>query len=105
MALAADNNFWDQDPDTFKRTPKYKDIVLSANIQPVSSTDLEFVDGINTQGYSRAVFLNVPCRDRVGLVQRKYLGFTGELTFLDTQGTSDPQYTSLNDRWLLVYSY
>lgn len=49
------------------------------------------------------VFLNVPCRDRVGLVRRKYLGFTGELTFMDTQGTSDPQYTGLNDRWLLVY--
>ncbi|ARW48144.1 hypothetical protein [Acetobacter pasteurianus] len=49
---------WDQDPVTFKRTPKYQSIVLSANIQPVSSTDLEFVDGINKQGYSRAVYLN-----------------------------------------------
>ncbi|GCD60846.1 hypothetical protein NBRC3280_3418 [Acetobacter pasteurianus NBRC 3280] len=51
-----------------------------------------------------AVFLNVPCRDRVGLVQREYLDFSGELMFMDTQGTSDPEYAGLNDRWLLVYS-
>lgn len=42
-------------------------------------------------------------RDRLRLVRRPYLGFTGDLAFVDTQGTSDPDHSGLGDRWLLVY--
>ncbi|HBW3346578.1 hypothetical protein [Klebsiella pneumoniae] len=42
-------------------------------------------------------------RDRVKLIRGKYLGFNGDLMFVDTQGYSDPQYTGFNQRWILVY--
>lgn len=46
----------------------------------------------------------VKCLDRVRLVRNAYLGFTGELFFADTQGTSDPVYTGLGGRFILVWS-
>lgn len=42
-------------------------------------------------------------RDRVGLVRYAYTGFSGDLYFADTEGTSDPDYTGIGERWLLVY--
>lgn len=42
-------------------------------------------------------------RDRVNLVRSSYLHFIGNLMFVDTQGRSDPEYTGLNTRWLLIY--
>jgi len=32
-----------------------------------------------------------------------YDGFQGNLYFIDTQGTDDPEYTGFNSRWVLVY--
>ena len=32
-------------------------------------------------------------------------GFIGNLYFIDTQGTDDPQYTGFNTRWFLVYLF
>lgn len=32
-----------------------------------------------------------------------YNGFQGNLFFVDTQGSEDPQYTGFNSRWFLVY--
>ena len=43
------------------------------------------------------------CLNLVGLVREAYLGFTGQLFFYDTQGTSDPDYSGLGDRYQLVY--
>lgn len=43
------------------------------------------------------------CLNLVGLVRESYLGFTGQLTFFDTQGTNDPDYTGLGSRYQLVY--
>lgn len=37
------------------------------------------------------------------LINRQYLGFFGDFMFVDTQGNSDPQYTGLGSRWVLVY--
>lgn len=45
----------------------------------------------------------VLCRDRVMLVREAYRGFVGDLTFVDSQGTSDPDYTGLGGRFVLVY--
>lgn len=41
------------------------------------------------------------CRDRVGLVRTS--AFMGDLAFIDTQGTNDPDYTGLGGRYQLVY--
>ena len=46
---------------------------------------------------------SVLCLNLVGLVRESYYGFTGQLAFFDTQGTSDPTYTGLGSRFLLVY--
>ena len=45
----------------------------------------------------------VQCSNLVSLVPTAYLGFTGWLVFLDTQGTSNPIYTGLGARWLLLF--
>lgn len=43
------------------------------------------------------------CRDRCRLVRLEYLGFTGDIAFFDTQGTSDPDHTGLDGRYLMAY--
>lgn len=43
------------------------------------------------------------CRDRVTLTRNTYGQFIGSLAFIDTQGTSDPTYDGLGDRYQLVY--
>jgi hypothetical protein len=45
----------------------------------------------------------VICRDRVELVRQPYLGFIGNLSFIDTQGADDPAYTGLGARFILMY--
>lgn len=47
------------------------------------------------------------CNDRVVIVRHAYLGFIGDLSFVDTQGYLDPYYTGFGAdptaRFLLVY--
>lgn len=50
-----------------------------------------------------AVVLGALARDRVGLTRHSYLPFKGELLFVDTHGSDDPQYTSFGERWLMLY--
>lgn len=40
----------------------------------------------------------------VPIVGDTYFGFTGDLGFIDTQGTDDPDSSGLGSRWLLVYA-
>ena len=49
------------------------------------------------------IFQGVKALDRCLLVRDAYLGFTGDLFFADTQGTSDPVYTGFDDRFRLYY--
>lgn len=39
----------------------------------------------------------------VKIVRDSYLGFLGDLAFIDNQGSSDPYYTGLADRYSLAY--
>ncbi|TAL90900.1 MAG: hypothetical protein EPN62_00760 [Candidimonas sp.] len=50
-----------------------------------------------------AVKTAILCRDRVKLIRDEYLGFIGDLVFVDTQGLNDPDYTGLGVRFVLVY--
>lgn len=43
------------------------------------------------------------CLNLVGLVRESYLGFVGQLAFVDVQGNSDPYYTGFGTQFLLVY--
>jgi len=46
---------------------------------------------------------SVICRDVAALVCREYLGFQGNLVFLDMSGSEDPNSTGLGTRWILLY--
>jgi hypothetical protein len=37
------------------------------------------------------------------IVRSVYLGFIGDFVFFDTQGQTDPVYTGLGSRYLLIY--
>ena len=50
-----------------------------------------------------AVFLGVKALNRNKLVRDAYLDFTGDLFFVDTQGSSDPTYDGLAGRYLFVW--
>ena len=45
----------------------------------------------------------VVCEDRNRLVRDLYLGFIGDLCFIDTQGSSDPTTPGLGTQYLLAY--
>lgn len=49
------------------------------------------------------IVTGVLCNDRCRIVREAYLGFIGDLSFIDTQGTDAPQSTGLGDRWQLLY--
>lgn len=48
------------------------------------------------------VVAGVLCRDAAPLVNGAYLGFPGNLAFFDMQGASDPDYTGLGQRFMLM---
>ncbi len=49
------------------------------------------------------VLNGVLCLDQNFIVLNSYLGFIGDLVFVDTLGTSDPYYTGLGTQYLLLY--
>ena len=59
-----------------------------------------FVD-INADGVDISV--GTIARDAVPLVSREYAGFSGNLLFIDSQGSADPSYDGLGDCFALVY--
>lgn len=50
------------------------------------------------------VVLGRICLDRNKLVRYVRLNFGGELFFVDDQGTSDPEYSELGERYKLFYA-
>lgn len=59
-----------------------------------------FMD-INADGVDISV--GTIARDAVPLISREYAGFSGNLLFIDSQGSADPSYEGLGDRFALVY--
>lgn len=45
----------------------------------------------------------VLCQNCTWIVREAYHGFPGDMAFVDTQGSEDPQYSGLNARWVLYY--
>ena len=45
----------------------------------------------------------VVCENLNRIVRSTYLGFVGDLCFIDTQGSDDPDYVGLGDRYVLAY--
>lgn len=51
----------------------------------------------------KVIVSNILCLNNNLMIRYKYLGFTGDLFFDDTQGSDNPDYTGLGDRFLLYY--
>ncbi|CRY10502.1 phage baseplate plug family protein [Yersinia enterocolitica] len=49
------------------------------------------------------ILQGVPCLYANKIVRYKYLGFRGDLFFLDNEGQSDPQWDGLADRFPLYF--
>lgn len=49
------------------------------------------------------IIQGVPCLYANRIVRYSYLGFKGDLFFLDNEGQSDPSYEGLADRFPLYY--
>lgn len=49
------------------------------------------------------IMQGVPCLYGNKMVGYSYLGFKGDLTFLDSEGQSDPFYDGLGGRYVLYY--
>lgn len=49
------------------------------------------------------IILSVICENENRIVRNAYLGFPGDFFFTDQQGTNDPDYTGLGDRFQLIY--
>lgn len=58
---------------------------------------------VDAQGLTQQIITGVICQDRNRIVRNGYLGFVGDLAFVDTQGTSDPEIATLGSRYLLTY--
>ncbi|MHA8126950.1 phage baseplate plug family protein [Klebsiella pneumoniae] len=50
------------------------------------------------------MFQGVLCLNCVYLVRYKYLGFSGDLVFVDSKGTADPYYDEIGTRFKLYYA-
>ena len=93
--------------------------MMQIALQPVPSQQVQIVlDGqtcaINIYVKVQCMFFDlavngvpiayaVQCKNMVSLVPTAYLGFSGWMIFLDTQGSSDPIYTGLGSRFVLLY--
>lgn len=49
------------------------------------------------------IIAGVLCENLNRIVRSLYLGFIGDLTFIDNQGTEDPNFVGLGDRFSLAY--
>lgn len=52
---------------------------------------------------SNLIIAGVLCENLNRIVRSLYLGFSGDFVFADTQGSSDPDYTGLGTRFILIY--
>lgn len=52
------------------------------------------------------IVMGVICQDRNAIVRDAYLGFAGDLAFIDNEGSEDPEYSGLGavgSRFSLAY--
>lgn len=43
------------------------------------------------------------CQNKNRIIRDSYFGFSGDFVWYDTQGTSDPVFTGIGTRFLLIY--
>lgn len=91
---------------TLQQTPSQQ-LDVSLNEQACTLNIRQLSGDIYVDLYvdSKPVVLGALARDRVGLTRHAYLPFKGEVLFVDTHGSEDPQYTGIGGRWQLLYLY
>lgn len=93
--------------------------MLIVPLQPVPNQTLQTqLDGqnctLNVYQYAYGLFMDVlvgsttiivgqACENLNRIVRSAYLGFSGDLCFLDTLGADDPVYTGLGSRFQLCF--
>lgn len=58
---------------------------------------------LDLQSNGASIIVGCLCRNRVAMVRSGYLGFIGDIAFVDTQGDDDPTYDGLGARYQLCY--
>lgn len=83
----------------------FQTLTVQLGAQSCSLTVRQRQTGVFVDLYVRdsPIFEGVKALDRNRLVRDRYLGFTGDLFFVDAQGTSDPAYTGFGGRFLLLW--
>jgi hypothetical protein len=77
----------------------YVDNNLIFNIKLYTMSDYLYFDlGVNGTTITQTTI----CRNIAPLIKQRYLGYRGNFAFLDTQGQSDPVYTGLGSRFVLL---
>lgn len=85
------------DEETGQRTPQYQEIEIQAQIQPMSSDTLQFVDGMNQGGLSRSVWM---IGDVQSVLRSEQRG--GDLLIFPLEGETTPsvwKVTSVIEAW------
>jgi hypothetical protein len=84
----------------------FKDLDIPA-AQEIVTDDPVFehlqVGFVNLYVNDALIIGGVRAMDRNLIVRNRYLGFVGDIAFVDTQGTSDPVIDGLGSRFLLFY--
>ena len=52
---------------------------------------------------TQAIVQGIIARNSTLIIRNTYFGFSGDFIFLDTQGNSDPIFTGLGSRFVLIY--
>jgi hypothetical protein len=73
--------------------------------QPVVLTIYQTAYALHVDVYvgNALIVAGVVAQNLNRIVRDEYLGFIGDLAFLDTDGTDDPVFTGLGSRFLLLY--
>lgn len=80
-------------------------LTIQLSNQPCTINVYQLSTGIFIDLYvnDQPVITSVIGQDRNRIVRDLYLGFIGDLSFFDTQGTDDPVWSGLGSRWILGY--
>lgn len=84
--------------------------VLQVNLNGQVCTLAVYAKGINGSKLYMDLSVNgvtilscAICQNRVLMVRLKYLGFVGDLAWVDMQGSNDPVWNGLGTRYQLIY--
>lgn len=80
-------------------------LTVSLNDQTCQIKVYQLLTGLYLDLYvnDSLVIGGVLCENLNRIVRNEYLGFVGDLAFVDSEGTDDPEFAGLGDRFNLAY--